>query len=180
MPVQVALLRAINVGGHNRIVMSELRELFEQLGFAGVQTLLQSGNVVFRGDRLKGAGLERLLEAETEKRLDVAVDFVVRTAAEWAAVVQRNPFPKEAKNDPGQLLVLFLKKAPPATNVKALQAAIQGPEIVQARGKELYIVYPLGQGRSKLTTALVERELDTRGTGRGWNTVVKIAALAQA
>ncbi len=80
MPVHVALLRGINVGGRNLVAMSAVRELFESLGFAGAQTLLQSGNLVFQAERRTGTALERVFEAETAKRLGVAADYLVRTA----------------------------------------------------------------------------------------------------
>jgi uncharacterized protein (DUF1697 family) len=178
MSVHIALLRAINVGGHNKVSMSELRDLFGDLGLAGATTLLQSGNVVFQSDRLTGAALEHQLEVETAERLKVSVDYLVRSAAEWQKIVARNPFPEEAKNDPAHLLVMVLKTAPPAKKVDALRAAIEGPEIVRCDGKQLYIVYPAGIGHSKLTVALIEKKLDSRGTGRNWNTVLKLAALS--
>jgi uncharacterized protein (DUF1697 family) len=174
MSVHIALLRAINVGGHNKVRMSDLRELCGALGLAGATSLLQSGNLVFQSDQLTGAALEDLLEVETAKRLNVTADYLIRTAADWAKIVARNPFPKEAKNDPGHLLVMFLKAAPSAKSVDALQAAIEGPEIVRSDGKQLYIIYPAGIGRSKLTGTLIERKLGTRGTGRNWNTVLKL------
>ncbi|HEY1861059.1 MAG TPA: DUF1697 domain-containing protein, partial [Gemmataceae bacterium] len=165
------------VGGRKLISMSDLRDLFQALGFSGVTSLLQSGNLIFPSDRRTGAALERLLEVETKKRLDVSVDYFVRTAGEWENVVARNPFPEEAKRDPSHLVVLFLKEGPEAKNVKALQTAIRGPEIARADGKQLYIVYPAGIGDSKLTNAVIERTLGLRGTGRNWNTVLKLAAL---
>jgi uncharacterized protein (DUF1697 family) len=179
MSVQVALLRGINVGGHNLVAMSDLRDLCGALGLGGATTLLQSGNLVFQSDQLTGAELEQLLEVETAKRFNVSADYIVRSAAEWEKVVARNPFPKEAKNDPSHLLVMFLKAAPPAKSVAALQAAIVGPEIVRSDGKQLYIVYPAGIGRSKLTGALIEKKLGARGTGRNWNTVLKLLAICQ-
>ncbi len=75
---------------------------------------------------------------------------------------------------------MLLKDAPAAAAVKALQAAIEGPEPVRVGGKQLYVVYPAGIGRSRLTNKLIEDKLDTRCTGRNWNTVLKIAALAAA
>jgi uncharacterized protein (DUF1697 family) len=176
----VALLRAINVGGRNLVGMTELRALVEKLGFEDGRTLLQSGNLVFAGDGRPTAELEALLEGATKKRFGVETDYFVRTAAEWDAVVAGNPFPAEAKRDPAHLLVLFMKDAPTRAAVSALEAAIVGREVVRARGKHLYMVYPDGVGRSKLTNVLVEKKLGTRGTGRNWNTVLKLAALAGA
>jgi uncharacterized protein (DUF1697 family) len=177
MPIHIALLRAINVGGRNLVAMSDLVDMLAALEFTGARSLLQSGNLVFQSRRPTGAALQRLLESETEKRFGVAVDYVVRTAAEWEAIVARNPFAKEAVADPSHLLVMCLKKAPEAKDVKVLQDAIKGPEILRSDGKQLYLVYPEGIGRSKLTNTLIERKLGTRGTARNWNTVLKLAAL---
>jgi uncharacterized protein (DUF1697 family) len=179
MSIHVALLRGINVGGHTLVAMSDLRALLEALGFTGAKSLLQSGNLVFESARHTSAELERLLEVETASRLDVTVDYLVRSADEWEAVVASNPFPDEAKRDPGHLLVMFLKSAPQTKDVQALQAAIKGPESIHAEGKHLYVVYPAGIGRSKLTNTLIEKKLGVRGTGRNWNTVLKLAALCK-
>src|SRR5438132_6751422 len=151
MTTHIALLRGINVGGRKLIAMSDLRDLLEALGFAGARSLLQSGNLVFQSDKRTGAKLEQLLEAETAKRLQATVDYFVRTADEWDAVVARNPFPDEAERDPSHLLVMFLKEMPPAERVEALRAAVRGPEVVRSDGRQLYLVYPAGIGKSKLT-----------------------------
>jgi len=176
--IHIALLRGINVGGHKQISMADLRDLLTQLGLGDVRSLLQSGNLVFGANGRTPAQVERLLEVEAEKRLGLQTDFLVRTAKEWEGIVAHNPFPKEAARDPAHLVVMFLKDAPSATGVKALQAAIAGREVVRAADKHLYIVYPDGIGRSRLTNAVIDRNLGTRGTGRNWNTVLKLAALA--
>jgi uncharacterized protein (DUF1697 family) len=180
MTTCVALLRAINLPRHNQVAMADLRAFLAGLGFADPRSLLQSGNLLFRSDRRTTAQLERLLETEAAKRLALRTDFLVRTAREWQDVIARNPFREEAKRDPGHLVVMFLKAAPEAKAVKALQAAIKGPEVVRAHGRQAYIAYPAGFGRSRLTTAVIEAKLGTRGTARSWNTVVKLGALAGA
>lgn len=179
MTTYVALIRGINVGGHKRVAMADLRELLADLGFSDGRSLLQSGNLVFRGRPAPAAKIERQLEAESAKRLGFAADFFVRTADEWQEVVAQNPFREEAKRDPGHLLCVLLKDAPDAKAVSALQAAIPGREVFRAKGHHAYIVYPDGIGRSRLTWTLVERTLGTRGTARNWNTVLKLAALVQ-
>lgn len=176
----IALLRAINVGGTKKIAMAELRDFMAALGFQDVRSLLQTGNLVFQSDGRTGADLERVLETEAKKRLELETDFFVRCSKEWDAVIAHNPFLDEAESDPSHLVVMFLKDAPGATAVSALQAAIEGPEIVKADGKQIYVVYPAGIGRSRLTNKLIEDKLGTRATGRNWNTVLKIAALAAA
>jgi uncharacterized protein (DUF1697 family) len=174
----VALLRAVNLPGHNKIGMADLKALVASLGFADAQTLLQSGNIVFTGGTKTTAALEQALERAAIKQLALETDFLVRTAKEWSAIVDGNPFPGEAKNDPSHLLAMIVKDDVSALNVAALQKAIVGREVVRAKGRCAYIVYPDGIGRSKLTTALIEKKLGTRGTARNWNTVLKLLALA--
>jgi uncharacterized protein (DUF1697 family) len=180
MTTYVALLRAVNLGPRNPIAMSDLRSLLTELGFVGVRSLLQSGNLVFQTNTRTGAELERLLEAETVQRLDLHTDFFVRTAEELKGIVAHNPFRDEAERDPVHLVVMFLKSVPVMKDVEALQASVTGPEIVRANGRQAYIVYPDGIGRSRLTNTVIERRLVTRGTARNWNTVQKLAALAAA
>jgi len=174
----IALLRAVNVARHNQVAMADLRAFLVALGFRDVRSLLVSGNLVFGGGRLAGPALERRLEAEAATRLGLETDFFVRTAEEWRAVVAKNPFREAAGRDPGRLHVMFLKDAPGAARARALQATITGRETVAAAGRQAYIVYPDGAGRSKLTVARIEKGLGTRGTSRNWNTVLKLAALA--
>lgn len=178
MTTRLALIRGINVGGRKTVAMAELRELAATLGLLDARSLQLAGNLVFRSGARNDAALERLLESAIAKRFHLDADVFVRTAADWKDVVARNPFHDEAARDPGRLLVMFLKSVPQAGDVKALRAAIAGPEIVQARGRHAYIVYPDGIGRSRLTHAIIESKLKTRGTGRNWNTVLSLGALA--
>lgn len=177
MKTYVALLRGVNLPKHKQVAMADLCDLGTQLGFADARSVLLSGNLVFRCDTRKGPQLEGLLEREARQRLDLETDVMVRTAEEWKAVVARNPFRTEAQHDPAHLVVMFFKKAPDARNLGALRAAITGPELIRANGREAYIVYPNGIGRSRLTNALIEKTLGTRGTGRNWNTVLKLNGL---
>ena len=176
----VALLRAVNLGGHQQIAMSALRDFAEDLGFLNVRTILQSGNLVFDAERCGPKNLEDLLESKAKTALGLATDFFVRSAKDWKLLVEKNPFPDEATQAPARLIVMFLKDAPNANGLKALRDSIRGPEIVEVVGKQAYLVYPDGVGRSRLTNALIEAKLGTRATGRNWNTVRKIAALTAA
>ena len=168
MNTHIALLRGINVGGNKMIAMSDLREHAERLGLRDARTLLQSGNLVFRSDK-SAAQLEKLLEKELEDTI-----VLVRTAEEWRAMIAHNPFQKEAKSDPSHLLVMALK-AP----ADALTLVSPGREVARGKGREIYIYYPDGVGTSKLTHAVIERKLGTRGTARNWNTALKLAALLE-
>ena len=177
MSRSVALLRSINLGNHKRVGMNDLREVFTGLGLDRVRSLLQTGNVAFECASRTTAQMEQLLESAIRERLALETDFFVRTADEWKAIVAHNPFRLEARRDPAHLLVVFLKDTPDARQVAALRAAIKGRERVATRGRQAYIVYPDGIGRSRVTISLIEHKLATRGTGRNWNTVLKIGDL---
>ena len=179
MTTHIALLRAVNLPGHNKVSMSDLRAVVERAGMKNVRTLLQSGNVVFHSASASAAKLESLLEKASAKELGVTTEFFVRSAEEWDAIIAANPFVKEAKSDPGHLIVMTLKAPPPLGAVDALQKAVKGREVVRASGREAYLTYPDGMGRSKLTIAVIEKHLGCRGTARNWNTVLKLDALAR-
>ncbi|MGA7128515.1 MAG: DUF1697 domain-containing protein [Chthoniobacterales bacterium] len=178
MTPQIALLRAVNVGGI-KVSMADLKALLVDLGFEDVRTLLNSGNVVFRGKSKTGEELEKLLETEFAKRAGRPTEFFVRTAEEWTSIIDRNPMTNEARHDPGHLLMVVLKSTPTNQEVDALRAAIVGPEVVEAEGKQAYIYYPAGVGQSKLTAKLIEKKLGSPGTGRNWNTVLKLATMVE-
>ena len=180
MTTHIGLLRAINLGAYNRVSMRELCALLSTLDMQEPRSLLQSGNVVFGSEVKSTAKLESVLAAALAKRLKVETDFFVRTAKEWQAIIAGNPFPKQATDDPGRLVLMCLKDAPDSAAVTALQKAVVGREVVRAGSRHAYFVYPDGMGRSKLTTALIERKLGTRGTARNWNTVLKLGALTSA
>lgn len=174
----VALLRAVNVSGTKAVSMPALCKLLTALGYTGVKSLLASGNVVFGCTGRADAKLEASLEAALAKTLGVQTEFFVRDAREWDAIVAQNPFPEAARDDPGRFVMMTLKTAPTATNVSALRAAIVGRETIAVEGRNAYMLYPDGQGESKLTNAVIQRKLGTTGTARNWNTVLKIATAA--
>jgi uncharacterized protein (DUF1697 family) len=162
--------------------MAALRGFMGDIGFHHTESVLQTGNLVFRAEIAEDGGpeMERRLEREAEKRLGLKTDFFVRSAAEWRAIIAGNPFPEEAVRDPGRLVVMCLKHAPAAESFESLRAGITGPESVCGAGRNAYIYYPAGQGQSRFTTAVIDRTLNTRGTIRNWNTVLKLGALAGA
>jgi uncharacterized protein (DUF1697 family) len=174
--MHVALLRGVNLGGHRSVPMADLRAFAETLGFTEVRTLLNSGNLVFRSAGRSCEQLEKLFEAACEKHLGLRTDFHVRNAAELSAVIKDNPFPAEAKRDPSRLIVFFLKKTPGSKAFVTLQDAVKERERVLGQGRHAFIYYPDGQGRSKLTLGMIDKAIGV-GTGRNWNTVMKLAAL---
>ncbi len=173
----IALLRGVNVAGNRKVAMKDLVALAVTLGLKEARTLLQSGNLVFRGSGAATEKMEEQFEKRALKDLGLKTTFMIRTAEEWLSVVKANPFKSEAKSDPGHLVLLTLKDAPTKSAVTALRSAIKGPELIELRGRHLYATYPDGIGRSKLTSALIDGKLGTIATGRNWNTVLKLAAL---
>jgi uncharacterized protein (DUF1697 family) len=176
----IALLRGINVGGNKMIAMRDLRAMCTDLGLGNVKSLLNSGNLVFQCLARPSGTLESLLESEAKQRLDLHTDFFVRPSEEWKRIIGGNPFPVEARTDPGHLVVMFLKESVDAKVVRTLQAVITGREIVRGEGREVYVVYPDGIGKSRLTNHIIERTLGCRSTGRNWNTVLKLGALTES
>ena len=105
---------------------------------------------------------------------------MVRSARDWGDIITSNPFPDEAARDPAHLLLFALSEAPSKAAADELRSGWPGPERIAASHREAYLVYPEGIGRSKLTNALIERRLGVRGTGRNWNTVLKLAAMTSS
>lgn len=169
MPVYVALLRAINVGGTGMLPMAELRSMCEEIGFEAVKTYIQSGNVVFRSS-LKEADVQAKLEKALEKALGKTPGVILRSRAELEKVASGSPFP-HAK--PNFLLVTFLPEPPPKDALEALSAP--GGEEVKIVGREIYIHFPDGSGKSKLKLPALKP-----GTARNLNTVRKLAGMAAA
>jgi uncharacterized protein (DUF1697 family) len=180
MTAFVALLRAVNVAAHNKIAMADLKAVASGCGLSGARTLLQSGNLLFEARAKTSSALEKLLEGALSSELDLKTSVLVRSAMEWRSALEANPFPSQAKADPGHLVLMPLKSKPDKAALAALASAIVGREQVKLVGQDLFLVYPDGIGRSKLTSALLEKKLGVTGTGRNWNTAQKIAALLES
>lgn len=173
----VALLRGINVGGRRRIRMAELRQVLGQVGLDGVETLLQSGNVVVEGsDPEAVAATIRRAIGET---FGLEVGVLTRTAEDLEAVAERNPFPEAAEDDPKRLHVVFLSEAPDPDTFAELDPVRADDDELALRGRELYVHYgEAGAGRSPLDLARLERALGLTATARNWNTVLRLVDAA--
>ena len=167
MPVFVALLRAVNVGGTGKLPMSELKRLCEKAGFRKVRTYIASGNVVGERDGLE-AQAKAALEAELKAYAGKPVAVIVRSAAEMAEVVAKNPFPDRAAN---RTVAIFLDRAPAADALSRVTG--QANEELRLGAREIYVHYPDGIGRSKL---MIPAARD--GTARNMNTIARLAAMA--
>jgi len=173
------LLRGINVGGHHKIKMDALRTLYESLGLQKPQTHLQSGNVIFRTQRRDLVLLAKQIENGIEKSFGFRVDVMVRTPSDLRSVIARNPFATRSGIDPSKLLVTFLAGNPAAEAREQLFKIKFDPEELRIDGRELYIYFPNGMARPKLSGTVIEKTLKTSGTGRNWNTVTKLLEIAE-
>jgi uncharacterized protein (DUF1697 family) len=172
----IVLLRGINLGSRNRVSMPKLREAFEGAGFDDVKTYLQSGNVVLSSSK-KADDVRRRCERLIAKELGLDVDVVVRSPAQLAAVVKRNPLGKVAKS-PKRYQVSFLAAKPPAGLKKKLDDAADERERFVVSGREVYAWHPEGVARSKLWALLAGKQLGVTATSRNWATVTKLFELA--
>jgi uncharacterized protein (DUF1697 family) len=172
----VALLRAVNVGGNNQIPMSKLRALLESVGYTGITTYIQSGNIVLNGKERSSAAVVPKIEAAIAREFGLTIDVIIRSARELTTVIESNPFLRRVP-DRSKLHVAFLNQAPDRVRVNTLDASRFVPDEFALGAREVYLHCPDGLGRSKLPTALVAK-LAAPATVRNWNTVTKLAELA--
>src|SRR6266699_2813142 len=174
----VALLRGVNVGG-NTLSRERLRSICAELGLENARTYVQSGNIIFHAAgsvERWSKGLERALAGKA--RLPITV--LVRSRAEIAALVERNPFAGETGIDLARLHVTFLRQAPKQAALAALNAIDAGPDRLSQAGREIYLHCPNGYGRSKLANNAIEKVLGVAATTRNWRTVTTLAEMAAA
>ena len=179
MPIWIAMLRGINVGAHHRIKMEDLRSLFVSLKCEDPQTYVQSGNVIFRAKEKNEPQLTKKIADGIERKFGFRCEVVLRSIVEMQAAVKANPFAKRKDVEPGKLLVNFLAHEPGPGAPAAIAAFKDYPEELHLIGRELYIYFPDGAGKSKLPWAAVDKWLKTPGTARNWNSVTKMLAMAE-
>ena len=168
-----ALLRGVNVGGARKLPMAALRAFLEGQGCREARTLLASGNAVFEAEG-EAAAWETRLGAAAKDALGLETDWLLRSGKELTAVVAACPYPEAAETRPERLHVVFHREAFPAA---LLPLAHDGPERLTAVGRELFIDYPDGAGRSALGPAMARARFPRVATARNWNTVLKLAAM---
>jgi uncharacterized protein (DUF1697 family) len=171
----VALLRAVNLGSHKKISMPGLRELLAGLGYADVETYLQSGNAVFTAPSADAGEVAAAVEERLVAELGLDTEVILRTAEQLRDVVEHNPL--EVGDDPAKFSVWFLLRPPPEEWLSGLDLGKFAPEEMSARETELYLRLPNGTGRAKLPVAL-GRRLKTPATMRNWRTVTNLLSLA--
>lgn len=179
MTAYVSLFRGINVGGNHQVSMADLKAVYESLGLQHVLTYIQSGNVVFHGAEADVPQLQKQIEAAFEQQFGFHSEVFVRTVAEFDEIIERNPFQDQQDKESKWVVVMFLAARPDDTAQDNLRKAYDGPEEIFFIGQEMYIYYPNGIGRSKLSGNVIERKLKTVGTARNWNTILRLQEMLQ-
>lgn len=179
--IQVALLRGINVGGHHKVKMAELRQMFENLGYAHVQTYIQSGNVLFESQE-KQAEIRARLEQEIERVFGFAVTIILRTPSELEKIQRQCPFSPEqiaraeATAVGESLYVSMLLEEPTIEQVRAVKAYETERDLIEVTGDTAYLLFGDSTRNSKLSTNLHKLGVSTM---RNWKTLNKLISLAE-
>ena len=177
MTQYISMLRGINVGGHKKIKMAELRRLYESLGFTHVKTYIQSGNVIFSCTDSDRSELVNKIETHIQQTLGFSVPVILRTKSEFEHVIENNPFNEPAKEDSTKLAVIFLSATPSSSSVKLIDKLEDESGKWRISGKEIYLFYPFGYGKTKMTNNFFEKHLNLTATARNWRTVNKLYEL---
>jgi uncharacterized protein (DUF1697 family) len=174
----IALLRGINVSGQKQIKMSDLKTLFEEVGFQNVETYIQSGNLIFSGKEKSSENIAERISSSIKKKFGFDVQVFVLLPEELLEILNKNPFINKNK-DPDKLYVIFLSTVPLKANLEKLGAIDFSPEEFRCDGKCIYLFVPNGYGKAKLNNNFFENKLKVSGTTRNLKTVKAILELTK-
>jgi uncharacterized protein (DUF1697 family) len=177
MPRYVALLRSVNVAGHGRLAITELRESFANLGYDDVVTYIQTGNVLFSTSSKSEKAIVETIERQLAEDFGDAPAVLVRTVSELRRVGAASPYAKGGA-DPARHHVTFLASAPKPAVLQGLELPKSGKDELVVDGREVYVHTPNGYAETKYTGTFLERRLGVVSTTRNWNTVTKLCELA--
>ena len=179
MKTYIALLKGINVGGHKKIPMADLRELLLEKGFKNVNTYIQSGNVIFDSIGSSPIQIETIIGKTINKAIfdhfgfDVAI--IVRTPQELKRIFEACPFSEQKKK---ASYFMLLHKAPDDKMVKSASEKNYEGEEYKIKGDCIYYYNEKGFGRAKFNVNFFERKLKTFATARNYKTMVKLLELS--
>lgn len=169
----VSLLRGINVGGHKKVPMAELREMHEGLGHRNIVSYIQSGNVVFDADNTSPSGLSSNISAAISDRFGFDIPIIIRSPEQLALALANSPFGDDDA-EPKWRFIAFLSATPQQTGV---DGEVFAPDIFTVAGDHVHVLLPSGSAKSKLKTNYLEKVLGVEATLRNHNTVSKIVGL---
>jgi uncharacterized protein (DUF1697 family) len=170
----ISILRGINVGGNRKIPMADLKSLFGKIGFANVQTYIQSGNVIFDSEETDIRSQEVKIQKIITETFGFDVPVIVRTSGEWAESIANNPFWKEKDADIDRLHLTFLKDLPDPEKLERINTFAFPPDKFQIIGKDVFVFCSAGYSDSKLTNQFFESKLGVPATTRNWKTILKL------
>lgn len=179
MPVLISMLRGVNLGSHNRIKMDDLRALYEFLQLQAPRTYVQSGNVIFRTKERDIAKLTQKIQEGIGQKFGFRPEVIIRSTEELEQSVVANPFRTRQDVEPAKLLITFLSAEPPLDAKAVLHNLKVQHEELHLIGRQLYIYFPDGVGKSKLPWSSVEKLLKVTGTARNLNSVLKMLEIAK-
>ncbi|MGM7700535.1 DUF1697 domain-containing protein [Pseudalkalibacillus sp. Hm43] len=179
MAVYIALLRGINVGGHKKVKMDNLREIFTSMGFENVKTYIQSGNVIFEAEYQDARELTGRIEVELEGALGFAVPVIVKTAEEWQAVMEKCPFDVDALREDEKLHVSFLAEEPSREGIQKLKETESDIDEFKLQGTTAYVLCRQGYKKTVFSNTFLEKKLKVAATTRNWNSIMKIAEIGK-
>ncbi len=176
----IALFRGINVSGQKKIIMSDLKAMFEKLCFDNVVTYIQSGNVLFDSDTTDTAQLSTLLENSVKERYGFDVEINVITEDDLKLIIENTPFKEASFEENGtKVLITFLKATPSKDNVEKPLNYVKEPEKLSIDKNTVYLYCPNGYGKSKLSNTFLEKKLGVSATTRNFKTVKKLYELSK-
>lgn len=183
MAVYISLLRGINVGGSKIILMDDLKDIFEKLGFEKVKTHIQSGNVVFLGEKKAPQNFERIIKEGIRRSSGLEVDVVVLEFSELKKMIAKNPF-DEKKSDGGRIYFTVLMENPPKGrtaelyNLKKTNSESDSSDDFELIGRTVYVLCRDGWSKSPFNSGTTEKILKVNTTSRNLETMKKLAEIA--
>ena len=174
MTKYLALLRGINVSGHNMIKMDALKKMLENMGFQNVETYIQSGNVFFDSEEENAAGVGFKIKQEISKVFGYDVPVIMVSKTDLELCFKNNPFLKEKECDIKKLYVAFISKELTAEAINDLKISNFKPDEATIDSNRIYIKYAIGAGKTNLDQKYIEKKLNVVATIRNWNTVTKL------
>ena len=179
MITHLALLRGINVSGHNMIKMEALKTVLEAAGFQNVKTYIQSGNVFVDTDETNAAAVGFKIKQELFKNFGHEVPVVVIAKSDLDACLNNNPFLKEKEVDTKKLYVAFVSTTLKDTSINDLKISQFKPDEARIDGNKIFIKYAVGAGKTRFDQKYIEKKLNVVATIRNWNTVLNLREMYQ-
>ena len=178
MTTYISMLRGINVGGHKKIKMDILKQLYVELDYTHVQTYIQSGNVIFRTQDTDTLNLAKSIAKQILEVTGLEVPVLVLKLDEMKRIIKNSPFLFDSSKNPTSFYVTFLSETPDTISFEKIKSTDFGTDHFELLDKAIYVYCPTGYGTTKLTNTFFENKLNVTATSRNWKTVNELVRLA--